>query len=88
MLQDVGPAVGGGEEGFFVPPVKGTSQNQVTHESSIQSKWAIYKYSETSTKTTETNQMWSLICFTTMEHYTLGTYSNGPCGQIVVTAGL
>lgn len=30
--QDVGPAAGTGDEGYFVPPVKGTSQSQVTTE--------------------------------------------------------
>ena len=30
--QDVGPLSGGGDEGYFVPPVKGTSQSQVVTE--------------------------------------------------------
>ena len=29
MLQDLGPAAAGGDEGYFVPPTKGTSQSQV-----------------------------------------------------------
>lgn len=33
---DVGPAAtGGGEEGFFVPPTKGTSQTQVSTQSEL-----------------------------------------------------
>lgn len=33
---DVGPATaGGGEEGFFVPPTKGTSQTQVSTQSEL-----------------------------------------------------
>ena len=32
-FQDVGPAAGTGDEGYFVPPTKGTSQSQVNVES-------------------------------------------------------
>lgn len=32
ISKDVGPVSGAGDEGYFVPPVKGTSQSQVISE--------------------------------------------------------